>query len=484
MIRAGILRLDLNKQFIGIKIIFSIVKGVLHMRFQNLYDKSPISFQNIMATVYGFKAKKERYGDAYYKHLDFLNKFIEFSEVEQKDFQFNELINLIRHAVEHSTFYRELYKGIDIESFKSLDDIVKLPVLTKEMLRENINEINTLKKESAIKANTGGTTGKSLTVYFEKNDFQRRMATLDHFKTLHGFNNITMKRATFSGKHIIPSNQKEKVFWRKNHSIKQMLYSSFHITDDNIPYYIKSLNEFKPVSLDGFISSIYDIASFIMRNGISLEFYPKVIFSTSETVTQEHRDIIEEVFKCKIRDQYASSEGAPFVWECNCSNLHYDTSSGIIEKNNNSNEVLVTSFTTYGTPLIRYEIGDNMEFEDENIDCKCGLKMPIVKSIQGRSTDFLYSTSGAKITAVNIANGFKYMPNSIIKAQLIQESMSSLLVKLIVDSKFTSEDEFRLKREIQRKFGIDMAVKIQIVEEIPREKSGKYRMVINNVETG
>ncbi|MDN5301104.1 MAG: hypothetical protein PWQ60_618 [Thermoanaerobacteraceae bacterium] len=454
------------------------------MKYQNIYDKSPIFFQNLMATIYGYKKKKERFGNYYYDQLNFLKKFETFSREEQEDYQFKELMKLIRYAVTHSAFYRRLYAGINTDQFKSIHDLKKLPIVTKEMLRQNINDIITIHKEQGVESNTGGTTGKSLIVYYTKEDIQKRMATLDYFKLKHGFENMKMKRATFNGKHIVPPDQKQKVFWRYNAAIKQMVYSSFHITEENIPYYIESLNKYKPDSIDGFISSIYDIASYIERHDIKLEFKPRVIFPTSETVTQEYREVIERVFKCKVRDQYASSEGAPFVWECECGKLHYDLSTGVIEHVENSDEILVTSFTTYGTPLIRYKIGDSMIFEEKNVVCECGLKTPLIKSIQGRAVDFLYSTKGAKIYLGNVANIFKNVPNSIIKAQLIQDSLTCLSIKIVIDKNFKNEHKNILIDEIKHKFGSDMKVDIEIVNDIPREKSGKYKLIINKVKMG
>ena len=452
------------------------------MKYQGIYDKSPIFFQNFMATVYGYKLKRERFGKYYHEHLNFLKEFETYQREVQENYQFNELMKLIRYSMEHSIFYRELYKGIDIEKFKSVNDLKELPIVTKEMLRQNINKVITIPIEEAVEFNTGGTTGKSLTVYFKKEDNQKRMATLDYFKLKHGFENMKMKRATFNGKHIIPPNQKEKVFWRYNAAIRQMVYSSFHITEENIPYYIESLNKYKPDSIDGFISSIYDISSYIERYDVKLEFKPKVIFPTSETVTQEYREVIERVFKCKLRDQYSSSEGAPFAWECEYGKLHYDISTGVIENIENSDEVLVTSFTTYGTPLIRYRIGDSMIFEDNDILCECGLETPLIKSIQGRTVDFLYSTNGAKINLGNIANIFKNIPNTIIKSQIIQDSLTHLVVKIVVDDNFNNQHTNMLIDEIKHKFGNNMKANIEIVEDISREKSGKYSLIKNNIK--
>ena len=434
-----------------------------------------------MATIYGYKVNKQRYGKDYYDHIKFLKDFETYSREQQQAYQFEEMMRLLRYAVNHSSFYRNLYKEINIENFKNVGDLRLLPVVTKEMLRQHISEIITIPIQDAIESNTGGTTGKSLTVYLTKEDNQKGMAVLDHFKSNHGFENIKMKRATFNGKHIVPPRQKIKKFWRYNAASKQMIYSSFHITEETIPYYIQSLNNYKPDSIDGFISSIYDIAHYVERHNIRLEFKPKVIFPTSETVTDEYRTLIEQVFCCKLRDQYASSEGAPFVAECKYGKLHYDISSGVIECVENSSEILVTSFTTYGTPLIRYQIGDSMVFEDNNTVCECGVQTPLIKSIQGRAVDFLYSSKGGKINLGNIANIFKNIPNAIIKSQIIQENLNCMVIKVVVDHNYKNKYSDILVDEVKHKFGEDMNVDIEIVDDIPREKSGKYKFIINKV---
>jgi len=435
-----------------------------------------------MTSVYGYTLKRTRYGKYYFEHMQLLKKLHSYSKEQLLEYQFDEMKKLLLYVNEHSKFYHDLYKGINIDNIKTVEDIKLLPIVTKEMLRKNIDDVITIPKKGAVADHTGGTTGKSLIVYNRVEDIQKRMAVLDFFKLKNGFENIKMKKATFMGKHIVPPTQKKKVFWRYNKPIKQMLYSSFHLTEENIPYYIESLNNFKPEAIDGFVSSIYEIAFYIKRKNVKLEFQPKVIFPTSETLTEEHRKTIEEAFNCRVRDQYASSEGAPFVWECEYGNLHYDITTGVIENIDNSNEILVTSFLNYGTPLIRYKIGDSMIFEDSDKRCKCGFNTPLIKSIEGRKADYLYSTKGAKITLVNVANSFKYVPNTIIKAQLIQDKIDHLIVKIVVDNNFSQKHKELLIDEIKHKFGNDMKVDIEIVDDIPREKSGKHRLIVNKVD--
>ncbi|QDY44833.1 phenylacetate--CoA ligase family protein [Planococcus glaciei] len=265
---------------------------------------------------------------------------------------------------------------------------------------------------------------------------------------------------------------------------KQMIYSSFHLTEENMKYYVASLNKFKPDAIDGFFMSMCDIAGYIERHKIELNFTPIALFPTSETLTKSGRDLLERVFKCKVYDQYASSEGAPFITECEKQQLHIELASGVFEHyDEESNEVLVTSFTTHGTPLIRYRIGDSITFNDSLEPCECNITSPLVQEIQGRKLDFLYSADGAKINGGNIANLFKNMPNALIRAQTIQDTPGEVRILLEVDKRiYKDEYDDILRNEFLHKFGEKSKVDIQHVEEIPREKSGKFRMIKNNVK--
>lgn len=450
---------------------------------EKIYDKSPIFFQNLMVTVSGYQRNTTRYGKVYYEYRKFLKEFDRWSINKKLEYQRRELINLIKYAYENSEFYRELYKDIDIDQIQSIEDLKKLPIVDKEMLRKNINKVCTISENEGVKAQTGGTTGKSLIVLFRTEDRMKRMAMLDHFKSRVGFEHRKMKRATFNGKHIVPPNQRKKIFWRYNHACKQMIYSSFHLTEENMQYYVESLNKFKPHAIDGFFTSMCDIASYIERHNIKLEFTPIAIFPTSETLTRSGRELLERVFGCKVYDQYASSEGAPFVTECKNQELHIELASGVFEHfEKDSDEVLVTSFTTYGTPLIRYRIGDAMSIKDGLEHCDCGMVSPLVREIKGRKMDFLYSVDGAKISAVNIANSFKNIPNALIRAQVIQYKLDEIKILLEVDKRlYKKEYDDLLKDEFIHKFGKSTNILIEHVEEIPREKSGKFRLVKNLV---
>lgn len=448
---------------------------------EKVYDHAPICVQNLMCTVSGWQKYRERYGKAYHRTREFLREFDGWTEDRQIAYQAEELRRFLRFVNDNSPYYRELWTGIDLDAIRTAEDLKCLPIVDKEMLRANMDRVFTVRNGKYVEYHTGGTTGKSLIVRALPEDDEIRMAVLDHYKSRLGFENTKMRRATFNGKHIVPPGQKRRVYWRYNRPCKQMIYSSFDLTEEKIGYYVESLNKFKPEAIDGFPTCICDVASYIERHNCPLSFRPLAVFTTSETLNDESRNQIERVFGCGVYDQYASSEGAPFVTECPSHRLHLERNTGVIEIQPDG-EILVTSFTTHGTPLVRYAIGDVMKAEDPGFQCPCGLHGPVIREILGRRRDYLYKPDGAKINTVHAANLLKYLPNSVIRAQYQQKHPNRILLLLEVDpAVFCEEHKEMLRSECLHTFGTDMNIELRVVEQIPREKNGKYRLIVNEV---
>lgn len=449
-----------------------------------IYKASPIWLQNQLITLYGRKLARQRYFGIYYQEIERLRSR-NVSDVNiQRDIQNHLFLEFLKYALEYSPFYKEFYKDVDISKVKSADDIHLLPILDKETLRQNMESMYTTEEIPFTYAMTGGTTGKSLVVKVTIEDLQKRMAYLDWFKSLYGFTMTKDRHARFNGKDIIPLGQKAKVFWRDNKSIKQRIYSSFYTSEENIKYYVENLNHYKPVEMDGFCSTMYDIAKYMKYHNIKPSFTPIAIFPTSETVMEFHRDMIEDVFGCKVINQYASSEGAPFIIEFPDGYMHECLDTGVFEhiRTDKGTKLLVTSFTTHGTPLIRYDIGDNIIecTEDDHPDMSIGF--PAIKAIDGRKADALYSQERGHISNANMSNVIKHLPNTIINIQFVQDTIDHILIRIVVDkNKYHKNSEKHILKEMAIRFGEKMTYDIEYVDKIERSSSGKMRMIINQI---
>lgn len=445
---------------------------------KKIYDHSPIIIQHVFTSMKGYQLKKQRYNKLYYYYLSYFNELNDVTR-EKKE----QIKKILIHLKYNIPYYEKYLTNIpDNQLDESV--LLNLPIITKEELRENIELFIDVTSSNNYVTKTGGTTGKSLNVFSSKEDTAKRMAYLDYFKQIHGVAPFT-KRASFTGKEIIPVKQKRKIFWRYNLPLKQMLYSSFHVSEENIESYIKSLNKFKPLTMDGFPSSMYRIAKYINRNNIKLDFRPYAIFPTAETLHDYYKKEIEKAFKCPVRNQYASSEGAPFITECQFGRLHFNIETGYFNlkeynKKKDLYELIVTSFINYTTPIVQYEIGDIVEYQSTQQLCECGNKSQYVEKILGRQSDYLISEKNGQITSANMSNVAKESPNSVIASQFVQKKINELVVNLIVDENhFKENDQKKIIQSLKYRFGNEVNIKFNIVDEIPKEKSGKTLFIKN-----
>lgn len=384
-----------------------------------LYESTPIFLQNIMTSWNGYRKTRSRYGNIYYSFLIELEKQQYLNEHHAKKYQDQELQRLLHHAIERSPFYREFYKDIDIEKIKTTNDLKLLPVLDKQMLLQNIQSIYTVSENAAAESETSSERGKVLKLLFTKEDVQKKKAFLDFFKKQHGAINLEMKRASFSSRRIIPDNQQSKIFWRDNYFVRQRIYSSYYCTQENAAAYIEDLEKYKPDFIDGLPSAIYELAKFINRNKLILAFKPVAIFPSGETVQPQYRKEIEEAFDCPLRDRYSAAEAAPLIMECVKGRLHYNLFSGVIETTEEGN-MIVTNFNSYGTPLIRYDIGDRVDLPEMDMVCECGSVHPIFEKIHARPYQQPNSVRGGNLLPQYYTEAAEKLPGPLNKFELFK----------------------------------------------------------------
>ncbi|WP_405210508.1 phenylacetate--CoA ligase family protein [Dokdonia sp. Asnod2-E02] len=452
---------------------------------EKVYKLLPHLFQNFLISLYNYSNNRIRYGGKYKNYRKIFKENSTLSLQQLKVVQKDRYKSFICNAIERSDYFKKKFNNIESPTDFSL--ISQLPILSKEDIRVNLNDVYTISKKGAVISKTGGTTGKSLEVYFTKEDYQERFAMLDNFRSNFGYE-LGKKTAWFSGKNILTDKDvKKNRFWKEDYIYNVKYYSTFHIKKDYLRFYIKDLIEFAPEFLVGFPSNIVEIAKYGIAENISFpKGIVKAIFPTAESITEVNKNIIESFFHCGVYDQYASSEGAPFIIECSNRNLHLELQSGVFEVLNKDNEpaqsgkLVVTSFTTHGTPLIRYDIGDSIELSTEV--CNCGNNNPLVKEILGRIDDYVYSIEKGKINLGNVSNTLKDI-NGIIKFQAEQNHIDHILIKIIKDPKsFTTKSEDKFRQNWIDRVGSKIDLKFEYVSQIPLEKSGKFRLVKNNIK--
>jgi phenylacetate-CoA ligase len=174
-------------------------------------------------------------------------------------------------------------------------------------------------------------------------------------------------------------------------------YSSYGMNHDLIHKYALHMNQWKPLYLRGYASSLYLLAKYIDENTVRLNFKLKGIFSTAEVLSINQRLLIERVFNVHVFDNYGLNDGGISAFECPLhKGMHVDFERSILQTVNDSGKVvtgeigkiIATSLYNYAMPFIRYDTGDLGFIDDVNI-CECGNPRPLLKSVYGRTTDYL-----------------------------------------------------------------------------------------------
>lgn len=435
----------------------------------------PVIIQNILISIYNTLQYRVRHGGKYISYMKYFNNFSNAS-FDKLNFEHNRRLKLfLNSSVNNSSFYSD---------YRNYNSLLDFPILNKNEIISCLNEIVTIDEKDAIVSLTGGTTGASMKVLYTKENTQERHALLDHFRAQYGYK-LGKKCAWFSGKNIVTEqNLKKGICYRDDYINKIRFFSTFHITEKNFDVYWGAFCKFAPEYMVGFPSSVYELCSMAAARGLKLENTVKAFFPTAETLLPVHREVIGSVLGCKIADQYASSEGAPFILECEQGGLHIHPLTGVFEVVDENmqpaqeGEILVTSFTTEGTPLIRYRIGDRIKLAPEGAKCACGSCFPLVEKIEGRSTDYILSPTHGKVNLGNISNSTKGV-EGIIQFQVIQEAVDSVEVLVVASSAFNEKEENKFIAALAERFGPQLSIKVQTVAEIPKENSGKFRIVKN-----
>jgi phenylacetate-CoA ligase len=450
---------------------------------QKIYNNLPILLQNLACTFRGYKEKKVRMGGNFETILKSLKKSEWLKKDEILNFQLEELKRILNYSYKNVPYYKELFDSVGFKPTEvvSIKDLEKIPILTKELVRQNYEKLKSSNySKKVIHSHTSGSTGKSLQFDLSLEALQYRWALWFRHKARFGVK-TTDPYATFTGLAAVPLNQKKPPFWRENKAMKQTIFTMHHINLDTVPSIVDRLNKGGFVYYSGYPSILFSLATFIEDLNLKITDSPKVIFTGAEALLDYQRNKISKVFNCLVTDQYGFSEGCGNASRCNEDLFHEDFEYGILEcyepiindEGHKTGKVLATGFTNLAMPLIRYEVGDTATWINKK--CKCGRESKTILQVNGRNEDFVITPEGNKILR------FDYIfkdTTSISEAQIVQRELGSIVIRIVRRENFEKQKtEDLLKKEVHSKVSKKLVISFEYVDHIERENTGKFRAV-------
>ncbi len=403
--------------------------------------------------------------------------------------QWQSLKETIEYAYQYSPYYAALFKslGITPDDINSPEDYLKIPVTTKLDVRNNAGLfISTeYKQESLVVAKTGGSTGVSLNLYFDKVCQERRNAAAIRSDRWAGWN-LGYKRASLWGNPHLPKTFKQKV---RHHLLDRTIYlDTMALNNQTMAEFVTLWKAERPKALFGHAHSIYMFAKYVASiNEQSLR--PQAIVATSMMLLDHERMLIESVFKCKVTNRYGCEEVGLIGSECEQHNgMHLNTDHLYVEFLDDANQpvpagdpgkIVLTDFNNKGMPLLRYQIED-IGIPSDRI-CSCGRGLPLMEGLQGRVADFLKGPNGTLVAGISLVERTLTLIKGLEQIQLVQPALDIIEVNRVKGVDYDVNTDPLLLGELQTVFGSSIKCVINDVKEIAQENNGKYRFSICKV---
>lgn len=452
---------------------------------EQVYRRSPIAAQNLMATAFGVKERAIRYGGAYQRFCLELEDAQWQTPEQIAETRDRRLRAMVGFCVEQVPYYRSLFTRLDAHAsdIGGAADLALLPILDKETVRANPEDfVPDNLGTRLIPQTTGGTTGTPLRYFVTAEAQQYNYATYEvRFRRWAG-TRFGARMASINGRKIVPIEQGAPPYWRHNLAFNQLYLSAYHMTEDNLPLYVRRLERFEPDVIVGYVSSIHLLAEHINRNGMSGTIAPRAVMVSSETLFPWIRSEIEKAFGCRVHDGYGLGELVAFASECPAGRIHESPEYGVIEACSVGGEthLVGTGLFNRAMPLLRYDTGDIVELGDRGAGCPCGRGLPTIERIVGRSDDHVRTPDGRVVGAAPLSLAFQGVPG-VRESQIVQDDLAAITVLLVVTDDYTPADQAFLESELRQRLGTVLDIKIRVVDEIERTVWGKRRIVVSTL---
>ena len=406
-----------------------------------------------------------------------------------REFQWKELRALLKHAYEFSPWYRARFVelGMTPDDVREPADFAGLPPISREDIVANREEMHaTNYRGRTYEHRTGGSTGKPLGFYINRNSYDWRVAVsrrgYDWAGCEEGRRHFYVWGAPLRRQPL-----RERVKTRLNDAaLRREIFSSYKFSEQGMAECVERINKFRPSTLIGYTNALHVLAQHVIEHGKAIAPLGAVI-TAAEGVNAQQRAAIEKAFRAPIFVSYGSREFMLIAMECeqhaglhiSSDNLYVEVSAGDrLAAVGDAGELLVTDLHNFGMPLIRYRIGD-IGVQKAGF-CPCGRGLPLLDRVEGRVLDMIRTPDGRVVPGEFFARLFREF-DAVKQFQIIQERLDTVVIKVVLRTGCRADELPRLDLETQKVLGASITVNVEFVPEIPLTASGKFRVSVSKL---
>ena len=421
----------------------------------------------------------------FFKQLKKLEKSQYYSYKEIDQIRVKKLKALIEFSRNNVPFYRNTLRDIKSVDIHSVKDIANIPFITKASLKNTDNKFVPQQKEWFLtNRTTGGSTGQPVTIQKTRQAMAAELAATWRGYSWAGIN-IGKKQARFWGVPL--SNFGKFNGWLTDKICHRIRLSAFSFNDESLMEYTKKMKSFKPDYFYGYVSMLCDYARFCSNKLDNMPISPGCIITTAEVLSSSQKELLQRVFKTKVYNEYGCGELGTIAHECEHGNMHISAENMIVEildgnrvcKDGEIGEIVVTELNNFAMPLIRYRLGDFGALS--SISCPCGRTLSVLKDVKGREYDIIKTKDGRYYHGEFFMYIFEEAERKglgVEKFQIKQLTLQYILIKIVPSENYNVYVEQLITEKIYEQLGNNITIKFEFVDDIPREKSGKMRLII------
>jgi phenylacetate-CoA ligase len=461
---------------------------------KNLWEALPRPLRATAGAVLGLLPTSTLLGGRFRRHLRFARQAQGWSADRARAYQLDQLRRVCLLAYERTAFYRRQLDsaGFHPDRLRTLDDLRRIPMIDRRTVLDHGEEMRTVPPGSpgVDRVTTGGTGGEPLAFYMGAGRSAVEFAYLVASWERAGYR-LGTPLAVFRGRVVDP----DRTGLRHEHDavLRQHYYSTFHMSERAMQAYLDHVRGIGPCFLHVYPSSADALARFLRRTAAAAPPNIRGIIAESEIVYPPQRALAEEVFGCRYFSCYGHTEKLIAAAECaHSTDYHVWATYGYTEligddgdpvtEPGEEGELVGTGFMNPVMPFIRYRTGDRAVYAGDRC-AHCGRWSMLLRDIRGhRVQETLVGADGNGIswTAMNMHDDTF---DNVVRFQFRQDAPGVAVLCIVPGGSFAEADRRRILARLERKLTGQVAVTLELADDIPLSPRGKAIYVDQRIAT-
>ncbi|NOR69132.1 MAG: AMP-binding protein [Methylomarinum sp.] len=404
--------------------------------------------------------------------------------------QRKKLKQLLNLAIEHCPWHKQriLEATLDLskDNLLSLKDLTTIPTMTKQDAQLHGSQTTWLDVPGgAYRYTTGGSSGTPLSFYFGK--WRQASDAAGRIRARRGWGIDIGDKEIYLWGAPVELEKTDKIKQIRDRLMNQVLLNAFDMSPETMAEYLKTIQQYQPKCLYGYASSLALLAKFAQSTRQQTNIPSlKVIFTTGEPLYPDQRKIIQETFQVPVANEFGSRDIGFTAHESPAGQMLLMSESHILEildkkdqpvPAGETGEAVITGLCSQAQPFIRYRTGDMIKASNEI--CKEGRGLHVLGEVIGRSTDFIIKQDGTILHALAVIYVLRAI-EGIDSFKIIQHSTNELEVQVVPNLLWKEINKQQITEQLQQRLG-KVDIKINQLDTIPPENSGKHRYVVSHV---